>query len=227
MILAEEPRTAVELLRDRRDELQDDLVEELRDRGRTVSGTAFELDDELADVNHLAVVDGLEAIAAALRTADGPLDELGALLSVRMPGDPPTPPASDGAPAPLPVAPVPVDPDTLPFDEDDDEQDRADAVRERLQSNMTDQAWHLRALMDHATELLETVAYCAQHADVHGARQVLTGRRPLVEALVATLSAWEVAVCAYDDGSPGSAGIASEQIELLGRWLAAPDGIRG
>ena len=87
---------------------------------------------------------------------------------------------------------------------------------------MTDQAWHLRALMRHAEELLGTVVGCAEDGDVHGARQVLAGRRPLVEALVATLSAWEVAVCAYDDRSPGSAGLASDQIQMVERWLATP-----
>lgn len=225
--MIEEHCTAVDLLRERRAELQDGLVEELRDHWCRLSETAFELDNELADVDHGAVVEGLETITAALRAVDGPLAELEALLSVRIPGDPPTPAPPNGSLPPLPVAPVPVDPDTLTFDEDDDDQDRADAVRERLQDNMTDQAWHLRALMDHAADLLETVVVGAKGGDLRAGRQLVAGRRSLFEALAGTLTAWEVAVCACEDRSPGSAGLASEQIQMVERWLATPHTGRG
>ena len=115
---------------------------------------------------------------------------------------------------------MPVDPDTLEFDEDDDWMYRNDAVRERLEANMLDQAWHLRALMRHAAEMLEDMLGFAKSGDVDSARHMITSRRPLVEALVATLSAWEVAACAFEDRHPGSLGITSEIVE---RWLAEPN----
>lgn len=193
-------------------------LDDLSHYGSVVGETAFELDDELADVNHAAVVQGLDAIVAALKAPDGLLEELTGLLTVKFPDESP-PPQCDHTPVALPEAPVPVDPHTMEIDEDE-EYDRYHLMSQQFASNADDQTRHLRALMTHAEGLLGRVVGAAGSGDVADACAILAERRPLIDALAATLFAWEVAIGALDHFTGGGAGLASEQIQVTERWLA-------
>ncbi|MBN9102346.1 MAG: hypothetical protein J0I49_30240 [Pseudonocardia sp.] len=210
--------TALDALREKGDELRDDLVDEIRCHSHIVSETTFELDDELADVNYAAVAQGLGTIVDALKAPDRSLDELVELLSVRFPDEPPPPPPEQRS-ARLPERPVPVDPHTMEIDEDE-EYDRYHLMSEQFANNVNAQTWHLRALMQHAADLLDRLVDATGRGAVAEARQILAERRPLIEALAATLLAWEIAISALDQFTGSGGGLAGEQIHVTERWLS-------
>ncbi len=211
----------LEALRNHRDELCWNLGAEM-DVCSMIWDVHTEIDNELADHNHAAVVQEVGRVAEALRSVvDTDALELAQLAAIRLPGDPEVERANEVT-TPIPEEPEVADPSAVKrqsvddmWNERDVEQMYNDDVQTALGSVVEDRAWHVRRLVAHAADLVGEITQTAQAGDEETVNRLLAQRNDLVQRLSAAVTAWELALVAQMDGSGG----VSEHVGLVHRWL--------
>ncbi|MGH3025485.1 MAG: hypothetical protein ACRDLR_03470, partial [Gaiellaceae bacterium] len=180
-----------------------------------------EIDNELADHNHAAVVQEVGRVAEALRSVvDTDALELAQLAAIRFPGDPEVERANEV------TTPIPEEPEVADlavkrqsvddmWNERDVEQMYNDDVQTALGSVVEDRAWYVRRLVAHAADLVGEIIQTAQAGDEETVNRLLAQRNDLVQRLSAAVIAWELALVAQMDGGGG----VSEHVGLVHRWL--------
>jgi len=215
------PKTAHEFeealaeLSEQRDELVESARADLLDVCHAIEEN--DLDVDLADNHYDSVMRGVDEIIDHLQgLEEADLRELARLSAI--PLDDRNHAAIDG-PRALRPPPVAADPAALTFDEDDNESYRDDEMRRVLVENVDDQADHLRYLSDYAADLVRTIVAISGTGDDERAIAALQGRDAVITELRSTFTAWEVALATLDGEAPGSAGVASEMIEITHAFL--------
>lgn len=204
-----------------RDELVDELATDLDEQYR-ISETAHELDRELAEHNHAAVVQGVEYVVGMLRgTTDDRVHELveiaGAPIGDETAAHRPSAWAGTLRPAPTPTDPSSIEPREPEGDEGDGEveQEYQDAVREALQDAVDAWAWHLRHLLDHAADLSSAIIDHARTGDPSRVTGLLAQRDDIAHALELAAKRWEIALAADMENGSGP----TWQLAAFEQWL--------
>lgn len=219
---AEEKLSPLEELAACRDDLANGLADELA-VGTVIRETGGEIDVELADENHAAVSEAVEQVIGHLNslTADE-IRELAQVAAVEIPGQPPVHSGGGFSVGSIPPSPDVVDPASVtrrePVDEDDEydaETEYDDELAEAHRSLVFDRAWHVRHLVDHASDLADAIVDCAHAGDEESAMEYLGQRDEVAGRLEKAFKLWEYALAGQMSGPDGP----SDQVAAFTRWL--------
>lgn len=198
----------IEELREHRDELCDSLQAEI-DGGSEIWDLHGEVDDDLAEYNHAAVIQVVEQTIASVDFLDAVARELARLAVIRFPGDPELTHRPRKLP-PVPAEPEVADPGAVERLSEEDgwaeheiEEQYEDDVREAYRSATEDRAWHLRSLIEHAAELRYEISVVTRAGDEQEIDRLLAQRDELIQRLRSAATAWELALVAQMDGDAG------------------------
>lgn len=224
MTEADTPRP-IDALRDYRDELCWNLSEDIDIRSM-IWDAHGELDNQLAEYNHAAVMEGVEHVIAALRSVDLDVIALAQLAAIHLPGDSDAI-RTDADESHIPEQGAVADPAKVKRQSTDEgwtenqiEDMYEDDVRAAFESATEDHARYVRRLVDYAADLVGEIIQKAQAGNEKSVNRLLAQRDDLTERLSGAAKAWELALAAQIEA--GGAG--GEFVELVYQWL---DEIRG
>jgi hypothetical protein len=185
--------------------------------------TGGEIDVELADENHAAVSEAVDQVIGHLRSLTAErVRELAQVAAIEIPGEPAVHRAGGFGVGPIPPYPKVVDPASVtrrePVDEDDEydaETEYDDELAEAHRSLVFERAWHVRQLVDHASDLTYAIVDCAHAGNEERATEYLGQRDEVAARLARAFKLWEYALAGQMSGPDGP----SEQVAAFTRWL--------